>query len=87
LKPLARPAQNEERECADRLRASSRDGEMVMTESPSPLTMLLLRHTKRRDCLAARRQPGRWNTRAQQPAMPVTNYLASSREAGDKANL
>jgi hypothetical protein len=36
---------------------------------------------------AARRQPGRWNTRAQQPAMPVTNYLASSREAGDKANL
>jgi hypothetical protein len=25
--------------------------------------------------------------RAQQPAMPVTNCLASSREAGDKANL
>jgi putative tryptophan/tyrosine transport system substrate-binding protein len=25
--------------------------------------------------------------RAQQPAMPVTNYLASPREAGDKAHL
>jgi hypothetical protein len=32
-----------------RLRASSRDGETVMTESPSPLTMLLSRHTKRRE--------------------------------------
>src|SRR6266446_7407694 len=32
-----------------RLRASGRDGETVMTESPSPLTMLLSRHTKRRE--------------------------------------
>jgi len=32
-----------------RLRASSRDGETVMTESPSPLTMLLSRHTRRRE--------------------------------------
>src|SRR5438034_8573600 len=31
-----------------RLRASGRDGETVMTEPPSPLTMLLSRHTKRR---------------------------------------
>src|SRR5499433_3413158 len=32
-----------------RLRASGRDGETVMTEPPSPLTMLLSRHTKRRE--------------------------------------
>src|SRR5262249_3354686 len=32
-----------------RLRASGRDGETVMTESPSPLRMLLSRHTKRRE--------------------------------------
>src|SRR5262244_4496576 len=32
-----------------RLRASGRDGETVMTEPPSPLRMLLSRHTKRRD--------------------------------------
>ena len=35
-----------------RLRASGRDGETVMTESPSPLRMLLSRHTRRRDLLA-----------------------------------
>jgi hypothetical protein len=32
-----------------RLRASGHDGETVMTESPSSLTMLLSRHTKRRE--------------------------------------
>ncbi len=31
------------------VRASSRDGGGVMTESPSPLTMLLFRHTRRRE--------------------------------------
>src|SRR5260370_3639499 len=31
-----------------RLRASGRDGETVMTEPPSPLRMLLSRHTRRR---------------------------------------
>src|SRR5260221_3531625 len=31
-----------------RLRASGRDGETVMTDPPSPLRMLLSRHTKRR---------------------------------------
>jgi putative tryptophan/tyrosine transport system substrate-binding protein len=35
-----------------RLRASGRDGEEVMTESPSALTMLLSRHTKRREFIA-----------------------------------
>jgi hypothetical protein len=35
-----------------RLRASGRDGETVMTESASPLTMLFSRHTKRREFIA-----------------------------------
>src|SRR5258708_29609530 len=34
-----------------RLRASGRDGETVMTEPPSPLRMLLSRHTKRREII------------------------------------
>src|SRR5215470_3803745 len=33
-------------------RASGRGGETVMTESPSPLTMLFSRHTKRREFIA-----------------------------------
>src|SRR5262245_34863840 len=32
-----------------RLRASGRDGGAVMTQPPSPLTMLFSRHTKRRE--------------------------------------
>src|SRR6266545_5223697 len=35
-----------------RLRASGRDGETVMTEPPSPLRMLLSRHTKRREFIS-----------------------------------
>jgi hypothetical protein len=35
-----------------RLRASSRNGETVMTEAPSPFSMLLFRHTKRRALIA-----------------------------------
>src|SRR4051812_41357761 len=34
-----------------RLRASSRDGGGVVNRPPSPLTMLLSRHTRRRDLL------------------------------------
>src|SRR4051794_19414196 len=36
-----------------RLRASSRDGGGVVNRPPSPLTMLLSRHTRRRDILGA----------------------------------
>src|SRR2546430_17696068 len=35
-----------------RLRASGRDGGSVMTQPPSPLTMLLSRHTRRREFIA-----------------------------------
>jgi hypothetical protein len=65
-------------------------GRVVAVADGPPLTVSTMSNMRRRSssrCSAARRQPGRWNTRAQQPAMPVTNYLASSREAGDKANL
>src|SRR5260221_13307021 len=34
-----------------RLRASGRDGGKVMTQPPSPLTMLFSRHTRRRDII------------------------------------
>jgi hypothetical protein len=34
-----------------RLRASGRDGDTVMTEPPSPLRMLLSRHTRRREVI------------------------------------
>jgi ABC-type uncharacterized transport system substrate-binding protein len=38
--------------CLRRLRASSRDGSGVVNRPPSPLNMLLSRHTRRRECIA-----------------------------------
>jgi putative tryptophan/tyrosine transport system substrate-binding protein len=57
-----------------RLRASGRDGGGVMNRPPSPLTMLLSRHTRRREFIAGLGGAAVWSlvARAQQPGRLVS---------------
>src|SRR5215813_7809155 len=73
-----------------RLRASSRDGGDGVNRPPSTLTMLLSRHTRRREFIGllasvafARPQVAR----AQQTGIPVVGYLGQGSAESDDVRL
>src|SRR3954454_17125190 len=63
-----------------RLRASGRDGEPVMTEPPSPLSMLLFRHTRRGEFFTLIGGAAAWPVVAngQPSTIPLIGYLDAS---------
>jgi hypothetical protein len=70
-----------------RLRASSRDGGGVVNRPPSPLTMLLSRHTRRREAIALLGCAAAWPLAGQaQGSMPLIGFM-SSRSPGESATV
>src|SRR6516165_8458846 len=57
-----------------------------MTEPPSPLTMLLFRHIRRRTFIAGLGSAAAWSVvaRSQQPTMPVIGFLSSQSAVDSK---